>query len=123
MSLPARDALAPVIRGLPQASPRVTEVPIDELIPEAADSLTDAVRQWRGWLAGRQAGLVAIAEPVHASTGPATGSLSLPRKPASSRATVVAVMFGTPAGVVLRPASTCVWWARQRLTCRSSRGT
>ena len=83
--LPARDDLAPVVRGFAASLASVTEVPLDELIPEAADSLTDAIGQWRGWLAGRQAGLVAIAEP--ASTGPATGSLSLPRKPAASRAT------------------------------------
>jgi MOSC domain-containing protein YiiM len=103
VSLPARDDLAPVIRGFAASLASVTEVPIDELIPEAADSLTDAVRQWRGWLAGRQAGLVAIAEPARFNWPGYWIAVLAPEASVMASDAVVAVMFGTPAGVVLSP--------------------
>ena len=103
IQLPGREDLAPVVRGFAGCLASVTEVPLAELIPEAADSLTDAIGQWRGWLAGRRAGLVAIAEPARFNW-PGYWIAVLARE-ASGMAgdAVVAVMFGTPAGVVLSP--------------------
>ena len=64
VSLPDRDDLAPVVRGFATSLASITEIPLGELIPEAADGLADAVGQRRGRLAGCGVGLVAIAEPA-----------------------------------------------------------
>jgi MOSC domain-containing protein YiiM len=101
--LPARDDLSPVIRGFAASLASVTEVPLEELIPEAADSLMDAVRQWREWLAGRRAGLVAIAEPARFNWPGYWIAVLAPESSGLASDAVVAVMFGTPAGVVLSP--------------------
>lgn len=103
VQLPDRDDLAPVVRGFAGCLASVTGVPLTEVLPEASESLTESVRQWRGWLAGRGVGLVAIAEPAHfnwpgywiAVLAPDAGD------PASDAR--AALMFGTPAGVVLSP--------------------
>ncbi len=98
-----RDDLAPVVRGFVGCLASVTEVPLAELTPEATESLTDAIGQWRAWLAGRGAGLVAIAQPARFNwPGYWIAVLaSEANRPASEA--VVAVMFGSPAGVVLSP--------------------
>src|SRR5688500_11328720 len=92
-----------VVRQFAACLASVTEVPASELpLPEATD-LTGALATWRGWLAGRGAGLVPIANPERfhwpgywiAVVG---GSTDV--EPAAQAA---ALMFGTPAGVVLSP--------------------
>lgn len=103
VSLSARDELSPVVRGFAASLASVTEVALDELTPEAADSLTDAIGQWRGWLAGRQAGLVAIAEPARFNWPGYWIAVLAPEASGMASDAVVAVMFGTPAGVVLSP--------------------
>ena len=103
VSLLARDELPPVVRGFAASLASVTEVALDELTPEAADSLTDAIGQWRGWLAGRQAGLVAIAEPARFNWPGYWIAVLAPEASGMASDAVVVVMFGTPAGVVLSP--------------------
>jgi MOSC domain-containing protein YiiM len=103
VDLPDRDDLAPVVRGFAGCLASVIEVPLAELTPEAADSLTDAIGQWRAWLAGRGAGLVAIAQPARFNwPGYWIAVLASEASSLASDA-VVAVMFGSPAGVVLSP--------------------
>ena len=85
VQLPARDDLAPVIRGFAACLGSVIEVPIVELVPETADSLGDAIGHWRGWLAGRGDGLVEIPEPARFH-GRAIGLLSSCRKLAARQA-------------------------------------
>jgi len=79
----------------------VTEVAIAD-IPQPENDMTESVGTWRGWLAGRGAGLVPIADPSRfnwpgywiASLGDA----------APAPDDIAVLMFGTPAGVVLSPA-------------------
>jgi MOSC domain-containing protein YiiM len=101
--LPARDELPPVVRGFAASLASVIEVALDELIPEAPGSLTDAIGQWRGWLAGRQVGLVAIAEPARFNWPGYWIAVLAPEASGMASDAVVAVMFGTPGGVVLSP--------------------
>jgi MOSC domain-containing protein YiiM len=103
VSLPARGDLPPVVRGFAASLASVTEVALDELIPTAAEGLPDAIGQWRGWLAGRQAGLVAIAEPARFNWPGYWIAVLAPEASGVASDAVVAVMFGTPAGVVLSP--------------------
>jgi MOSC domain-containing protein YiiM len=103
LQLPGRDDLASVVRGFAGCLASVTEVPLAEVLPDAADSLADAIGQWRAWLAGRGVGLVAIAQPARFNwPGYWIAVLSSDAAEAASDPVAV-VMFGTPAGVVLSP--------------------
>ena len=103
VQLPDRDDLAPVVRGFAGCLASVTEAPLAELTPETADSLTGAIGQWRAWLAGRGAGLVAIAQPARFNwPGYWIAVLAFEAAGRTSDTTAV-LMFGTPAGVVLSP--------------------
>jgi MOSC domain-containing protein YiiM len=103
VQLPGRDDLAPVVRGFATSLASITEIPVGELIPEAADGLADAVGEWRGRLAGRGVGLVAIAEPARFNWPGYWIAVLAPEASGPASDAVVAVMFGTPAGVVLSP--------------------
>jgi MOSC domain-containing protein YiiM len=103
VQLPGRDDLAPVVRGFATSLASITEIPLGELIPEAAHGLADAVGQWRGQLAGRGVGLVAIAEPARFNWPGYWIAVLAPEASGPASNAVVAVMFGTPAGVVLSP--------------------
>jgi MOSC domain-containing protein YiiM len=103
VQLPERDNLAPVVCGFATSLASITEIPLGELIPEAAHGLADAVGQWRGQLAGRGVGLVAIAEPARFNWPGYWIAVLAPEASGPANDAVVAVMFGTPAGVVLSP--------------------
>jgi MOSC domain-containing protein YiiM len=103
VQLPGRDDLAPVVRGFATSLASITEIPLGELIPEAAHGLADAVGKWRGQLAGRGVGLVAIAEPARFNWPGYWIAVLAPEASGPASNAVVAVMFGTPAGVVLSP--------------------
>jgi MOSC domain-containing protein YiiM len=103
VQLPERDNLASVVRGFATSLASITEIPLGELIPEAAHGLADAVGQWRGQLAGRGVGLVAIAEPARFNWPGYWIAVLAPEASGPANDAVVAVMFGTPAGVVLSP--------------------
>jgi MOSC domain-containing protein YiiM len=103
VQLPGRDDLAPVVRGFATSLASITEIPLGELIPEAAHGLADAVGKWRGQLAGRGVGLVAIAEPARFNWPGYWIAVLAPEASGPANDAVVAVMFGTPAGVVLSP--------------------
>lgn len=96
-----------LVRGLAACLASVTELPLGEL-PRPADDVPvrHAVAAWRTWLAGRDAGLVPIADPrsfqwpgywiavVDGSRSPLTDDPD---------GQVACVAFGTPPGVVLSP--------------------
>jgi MOSC domain-containing protein YiiM len=103
VQLPDRDDLAPVVRGFAGCLASATEVPFTELLPQAADSLTDAIGQWRAWLAGRGAGLVAIAQPARFNWPGYWIAVLAPEANAPAVDALAVLMFGTPAGVVLSP--------------------
>lgn len=76
----------------------VVEVPLAQL-PLPPAELPSAIGRWRGWLAGRGLGLVALANP---------GTFNWPGYWIAvvgehESAPVAVLMFGTPAGVVLSP--------------------
>ena len=103
VQLLGRDDLAPVVCGFAASLASVTKVPLDELIPEAADGLAGAIGQWRARLAGRGVGLVAIAAPARFNWPGYWIAVLAPEAGGPASDAVVAVMFGTPAGVVLSP--------------------
>jgi MOSC domain-containing protein YiiM len=103
IQLAARDDLVPVIRGFAACLASVTEVSLAEVVPKRADSLSDAIGQWRSWLAGRGVGLVAIAEPARFNWPGYWIAVLAAETGGVADDAVVAVMFGTPAGVVLSP--------------------
>ena len=97
---------SPLVRGLAACLSSVTEVPLAEL-PEFDNlSAPHALAAWKSWLAGRDFGMVPIAEPRsfqwagwwiavvdHADSPLADG----PQRQ------VAVLAFGTPPGVVLSP--------------------
>jgi hypothetical protein len=82
----------------------MTETPLDQ-VPPSAGELPDAIGQWRGWLAGRGAGLAPIADAARFNW-PGYWIAVLDEIPGSGAGQQpVVLMFGTPAGVVLSPSS------------------
>ncbi len=104
VALPDGPADRVLTRSLAACLAAVTEVPMPQ-IPDAEADLADAVAAWRGWLAGRGAGMVPIAEPARfnwpgywiALIGEDVDVV------VDTDEQVAVVMFGTPAGVVLSP--------------------
>ncbi len=103
VDLPSDVETPEVTRSFAACVASVTETPLVDVPLPRAD-LPGAISHWRSWLAGRGAGLVALAKPasfnwpgywlaVLGEPGPAT-------KPDEDTAVL---MFGTPAGVVLSP--------------------
>jgi MOSC domain-containing protein YiiM len=103
VQLPDRQDLVPVVRGFAGCLASVTEVSLAELVPESAESLAGAIGQWRGRLAGRGVGLVAVAAPARFNWPGYWIAVLAPEAGGPASDAVVAVMFGTPAGVVLSP--------------------
>lgn len=89
-----------LVRAFAACLASVAEVPIAQLPRPGAD-LTDAVATWRGWLAGRGAGLVSINDPARFHWPGFWIALLGDQADAQERSAVL--MFGTPAGVVLSP--------------------
>lgn len=95
------DVDLPDVKGVPALTrsfaaclASATEAPMAE-IPEPAADLDAAISRWRGWLAGRGAGLVPIANPA-SFQWPGYWLAVLERDTA-------VLMFGSPSGVVLSP--------------------
>lgn len=89
----------PVVRGFGACLSSVTELPLEgwpELERDA--TLARAVAAWRTWLAGRDLGMVPIADP--ASFQWAGYWIAVVETP---RGQAVCVAFGTPPGIVLCP--------------------
>ena len=95
-----------LVRGLATCLSSVTEVPVAELPAFDTLSVTHALGAWKSWLAGRDFGMVPIAEPRsfqwagwwiaivdHSGSPLADGP----------KDQVAVLAFGTPPGVVLSP--------------------
>ena len=105
VDLPDGPAL-PLVRGLVACLSSVTEVPVAAL--PAVDGLTvpHALAAWKNWLAGRDFGIVPIAEPRSfqwAGWWIAIVNDTDSRLAAGSDGQVAVLAFGTPPGVVLSP--------------------
>jgi len=97
---------SPLVRGLAACLSSVTEVPLAEL-PDLVDlPVTHALAGWKSWLAGRDFGIVPIAEPR--SFQWAGWWIAIVDRSESSLADgpqrqVAVLAFGTPPGIVLSP--------------------
>lgn len=89
----------PVVLGLAACLSSVTELPLDVLPQPPADApVAHAVAAWRTWLAGRDFGMVPIADPRSFQwPGYWIALVDEPNGP------VACLAFGTPPGVVLSP--------------------
>jgi hypothetical protein len=103
VALPEGEGVPELVRSFAACVASVTETSLAE-VPQPHADLRGAIAHWRGWLAGRGAGLVPLAHPssfnwpgywlaVLGEHGPG---------PADDDARAV-LMFGTPSGVVLSP--------------------
>jgi hypothetical protein len=95
--LPTDLAASELARGFAACLASVTEVPVDDL-PLPAGDLAPALGAWRSWLAGRDSGLVPIADPT--SFQWAGWWIAVVQTPGGEAATLA---YGTPPGVVLSP--------------------
>jgi MOSC domain-containing protein YiiM len=95
--LPAAPSASALARGLAACLASVTEVPVAEL-PIPPGDLSSAVGALRTWLAGRDSGLVPIADPTRFQWP--GWWLAVVRTGGTEVATVA---FGTPPGIVLSP--------------------
>jgi hypothetical protein len=90
---------SPLVRGLAACLSSVTELPMDMLPQLPADApVAHAIAAWKTWLAGRDFGMVPIADPR--SFQWAGYWIALVDEPHGQAACVA---FGTPPGVVLSP--------------------
>jgi len=62
VDLPDTEAVPELVRSFAACVASVTETPVAE-VPQPNADLPGAIAHWRSWLAGRGAGLVAIAKP------------------------------------------------------------
>lgn len=97
VELPPGPASGALVRGFAACLASVTEVPVSEL-PRPDGELPQALVSWRNWLAGRESGLVPIADPVRFQW--AGWWIAVVEDSAEP---VAVVAFGTPPGVVLSP--------------------
>jgi hypothetical protein len=95
--LPTAPGVGALTRGFAACLASVTEVPVGEL-PLPAGDLPVAVAAWRTWLAGRDSGLVPIADPTRFQW---PGWWLAVVETAGTE--VATVAFGTPPGIVLSP--------------------
>ena len=88
---------SPTVRGLAACLASVTELPLDVLPQPPADAtVAHAIAAWKTWLAGRNFGIVPIADPgAFQWAGYWIALVDQPDGPAAC------VAFGTPPGVVL----------------------
>lgn len=104
IDLPAGSA-SPLVRGLAACLSSVTEVPIPDL-PSFDDlPVAHALASWKGWLAGRDFGMVPIADPrAFQWAGWWIAIIDSGDTTVEDQERQVAVLaFGTPPGVVLSP--------------------
>jgi hypothetical protein len=95
--LPDAPGVSAVTRGFAACLASVAEVPVAEL-PLPAGDLSVAVAAWRTWLAGRDSGLVPIADPTRFQW-PGWWLAVV----ATDDGEVATVAFGTPPGIVSSP--------------------
>ena len=94
VDLPDVEGVPALVRSFAACIASATETSLAEL-PEPAGDLDVAISRWRGWLAGRGAGLVPIANPA---------SFQWPGYwLAVLEGDEAVLMFGSPSGVVLSP--------------------
>jgi MOSC domain-containing protein YiiM len=103
VDLPEGDAVPELVRSFAACVASVSETPMAE-VPQPRADLPGAIGHWRGWLAGRGAGLVALAKPASFNWPGYWLAVLGERGPGSSADGGIALlMFGTPSGVVLSP--------------------
>jgi MOSC domain-containing protein YiiM len=104
VGLPPDQDVPVLVRSFAACLASVTEVPITQ-VPHHSGELTSALAGWRSWLAGHDAGLVAIASPARFNwPGYWIAVLAEPvAPPARAQDPMAVLMFGTPSGVVLSP--------------------
>ena len=95
--LPTAPGVSALTRGLAACLASVTEVPVGEL-PLPPGNLSSAVGALRTWLAGRDSGLVPIADPTRFQW---PGWWIAVVRTADTE--VATVAFGTPPGIVFSP--------------------
>lgn len=101
IDIPLDSGHAGATQGLLACVSSVTEIPLEELPRPAAD-LPSTVASLRTWLAGRGLGLVPIENPS-GFHWPGYWIAVLGGSDGTGDSNLAAVMFGTPAGVVLSP--------------------
>ena len=99
--LPAAPGVGALNRGFAACLASVAEVPVADL-PLPTGPLSSAIAAWRTWLAGRDSGLVPIADPTRFQW-PGWWIAVVRGEPAGPDDEVAAVAFGTPPGIVLSP--------------------
>lgn len=103
VGLPEDQAVPELTRSFAACVASVTETPLTE-VPQPRADLPGAISRWRSWLAGRGAGLVALAKPSSFNwPGYWLAVLGQPGRNANAEDATAVLMFGTPAGVVLSP--------------------
>ena len=96
-------AAEPLVRGLAACLSSVTEVPVGELPDYQHLSVTQALASWKSWLAGRDFGVVPIADPRSFQWAGWWIAVVDSSDPVSQQGQVAVLAFGTPPGVVLSP--------------------
>ena len=101
VDLPDSPASSVLVRSFAACVASVTEIPITQLPRPGATDLAETIATWRSWLAGRGAGLVPIADPARFNW-PGYW-IAVVGERADRQEQTAALMFGSPAGVVLSP--------------------
>lgn len=103
VKLPDTEGVPALVRSFAACVASVSETPIAD-VPQPRAELPGAMAHWRSWLAGRGAGLVAIAKPARFNW-PGYWLAVLGEEGSAGRAghRTTVLMFGTPSGVVLSP--------------------
>ena len=103
VDLPQTEGVPELVRSFAACMGSVTETPLSD-IPQPRDDLRGAIAHWRGWLAGRGAGLVPIANPARFNwPGYWLAVLGDAGTERSAELGTAVLLFGTPSGVVLSP--------------------
>lgn len=103
VDLPETAEVPELIRSLAACVASATETPMNE-VPQPRADLHGAIAHWRSWLAGRSAGMVALAKPTTFNWPGYWLAVLGNRGPGVHADDGTAVlMFGTPSGVVLSP--------------------
>jgi len=103
VDLPEDETVPELVRSFAACVASVTETPLAE-VPQPHADLPGAIGHWRSWLAGRGAGLVALAKPASFNwPGYWLAVLAQPGRGMDTDDATAVLMFGTPSGVVLSP--------------------
>ncbi len=103
VDLPDDEAVPALARSFAACLASVLETPLAD-VPQPHADLAGSIAHWRSWLAGRGAGLVAIAKPAHFNwPGYWLAVLDETSRVGRAGEGMAVLMFGTPSGVVLSP--------------------